>query len=91
MHVCAIRHAKGQPQGTMLMICTVLACNLTMRLTLVSILQVFAVLRGYCHTPVARPRRNWTSCAQRSPAAAPGPPLEFTGVRPAHATDGLVK
>ena len=46
---------------------------------------------GYCHTPVAWPRRNWTSCAQRSPAAAPEPPREFTGVRPAHATDGLVK
>ena len=46
MHVCAIRHAKGQTQGTMLMICTALACNLTMRLTLVSILQVFAVLRA---------------------------------------------
>jgi hypothetical protein len=30
----------------MLTICTVLACNLTMRLTLVSILQVFAVLRA---------------------------------------------
>lgn len=50
-----------------------------------------AVGSEYCHTAVARPRRNWTSCAQRSPAAAPGPPLEFTGVRPAHATDGLVK
>ena len=49
------------------------------------------VTPGYCHTPVAWPRRNWTSCAQRSPAAAPEPPREFTGVRPAHATDGLVK
>ena len=45
---------------------------------------------GYCHTPVAGPRRNWAHCARHSRIPAPGPAPHFTGVRPAHATDGIV-
>ena len=41
MHVCTIQHANGQAEGTILMVCTVLACNLSLQLTRVSILQVF--------------------------------------------------
>ena len=37
-------HAKGQTEGTILTLCTVLLCNLPMQLTPVSILQVSAVL-----------------------------------------------
>ena len=44
MHVCTIHHAKGQAEGTMLTLCSVLLCNLSLQLTLVSILQVSAVL-----------------------------------------------
>ena len=37
-------YAKGQTEGTMFTLCTVLLCNLSLQLTLVSIIQVSALL-----------------------------------------------